>query len=75
MGRNRVPTLVSGALVGNSRGFFAAGLVCFYYLSYILVSEDSHSRMGGSDVVNSGLFWIIKCIDKHYSHMALSLGF
>ena len=37
---------------------------------YILVTEDSHSRMGGSDVVNSGPFRVTLLLAIHY--MALS---
>ena len=53
-GRNIAPLSVVGASV---RTFgVSSQLGCFYFYLFILVSEDSHSLMGGSDVMNSGTF-------------------
>ena len=55
-GRNLVPQLVSGASVQGLWESFYTQLgqyIVLFCLSFsILVTEDSHSRMGGSDVVN-----------------------
>ena len=56
MGRNIAPSSVSGALVGDSGWFLRSWDSFVFILFFILVSEDSHSLMGGSDVVNCGRF-------------------
>ena len=74
-GRNSAPTSVSGALVGDS-GRFLRSWDSFAFSSFLfLVSEDSHSLMGGSDVVNCGRYWALWAhrIAVRISNMLLSV--
>ena len=61
VGRNIEPTSVLGASVTGSGVSSQLGLL---YSSF--VSEDSHSLMGGSDVVNSGLIGVLYTIAIHF---------
>ena len=55
-----MPTYVSGALVGDSGWFLRSWDSFDFFAPFLfLVSEDSHSLMGGSDVVNCGRYWAL----------------
>ena len=75
MSHNIAPTSVSGALVGDSRRFLRSWDSFAFSQFFFLVSENSHSLMGGSDVVNCGRCWALWAhrIAVRISNMLLSV--